>query len=167
MMFLGNFAKIPFFYANSFKFIDIIVWIFKNYCTFASSDSNNAHTYESDKFNNLIFIHMKTYSELIQYCEKHNLQYEVNTWYEKTDSIYFEDGKIEMGTYFGICNLANRSGKSEWNWTWFKSYDKKDELHEDSHFNFVERYSMVNGKSYTGVKEMMKAYMIISEGLAA
>ena len=134
---------------------------------FASSDSNNAHTYGSDKFNNLIFITMKTYSELIQYCEKNNLQFEVNTWYEKTDSIYFEDGKIEMGTYFGICNLANRSGKSEWNWTWFKSYDKKDELHEDSHFNFVERYSMVNGKSYTGVKEMMKAYMIISEGLAA
>ena len=67
MMILGNFVKIPLFYANFFKIIDKIVWIFKNYCTFASSDSNNAHTYGSDKFNNLIFITMKTYSELIQY----------------------------------------------------------------------------------------------------
>lgn len=152
------------------KFSNLLIKLLgksKKRITFASSDSDNAHTYGSDKFNNLISITMKTYSELIQYCEKNNLQYEVKTWYEKTDSIYFEDGKIEAGTYFGICNLANRSGKSEWNWTWFKSFDKKDELHEDSHFNFVERYSMVNGKSYTGVKEMMKAYIIISEGLAA
>ena len=105
---------------------------------------------------------MNTYAELLQYCKKNNLKYEVNAWYEKTDSIYFEDGKIEMGTYFGICNLANRSGKSEWSWTWFKCYDKKDDLKDDSYFSFVERYSMLNGKSYTGTKEWQRAFHILN-----
>lgn len=105
---------------------------------------------------------MKTYSELLKFCQSKGLEFEVNPWTEPFDSIYAEPGeRLEMGTYFGIRNLANRKGRSEWNWTWFKSYDKKGDLTDDSTFSFVERYSMNTGTSHTGVKEMMKAYFAI------
>lgn len=40
--------------------------------TFASSDSNNAHTYGSDKFNNLIFITMNTTMTHRLYKDEYN-----------------------------------------------------------------------------------------------
>ena len=69
MMFLGNFAKIPLF---SLKLLIKLFEYSKNCCTFASSDSNNAHTYGSDKLNNLIFITMNTTMTYRLYKDEYN-----------------------------------------------------------------------------------------------
>jgi hypothetical protein len=82
--------------------------------TFASSDSNNAHTYESDKLNTLIFITMETnytydiyfndeydsnnkgMSESLEYCKEYIREN------NGTDHSYFADYK--GGIVSIVCN---------------------------------------------------------------
>lgn len=110
---------------------------------------------------------MKTYSELISYCEKLGLQYVVNKRFADNYTFLPEEERHEFGTFIGICNLANRKGDSEWSWTWFSSYDNKSELKEDSVFFFEERYSQMSGRSYKGWRERARANERIEKVLAA
>ena len=110
---------------------------------------------------------MKTYQELINYCEKLGLQYVVNKRFLDTYTFLPEEERDEYGTYFGICNLANRKGDSEWSWTWFQSYDNKSELKGESVFFFEERYSQMSGRSYKGWRERSRANERIEKILAA
>jgi hypothetical protein len=110
---------------------------------------------------------MKTYQELINYCEKLGLQYVVNKRFLDIYTFLPEEERDEYGTYFGICNLANRKGDSEWSWTWFQSYDNKSELKEESVFFFEERYSQMSGRSYKEWRERSRANERIEKILAA
>ena len=102
---------------------------------------------------------MKTLNELKSFCEKNNVRYELQKkmnrarfpW-ERTEE---EDERIQVGWAFGMNNIAGRSGKSEWQWTWFEAYGT--ELDGETTFFFTERYSQVNGRSYTGVRELIQA----------
>lgn len=96
---------------------------------------------------------MKTLSQLKAFCEKCNVRYEINPIYsEETYNPYSGNWeKYIIGYFFGMNNIAGRKGKSEWNWTWYKSIG--EELNDETHFYFEERYSMVNGKSYKGFNE--------------
>lgn len=110
---------------------------------------------------------MKTYSDLIKFCEKLGLQYVVNKRFSDNWTFLPEEERHEFGTYFGICNLANRKGDSEWSWTWFSCYDNKADLTDDSMFFFEERYSQMVGKSYKGWRERARANEKIEKTLAA
>lgn len=110
---------------------------------------------------------MKTLNQLIQFCEKNNIKYEIKKQYLDNYTWLDDEERHEFGTYFGMCNIAGRKGLSEWQWTWFHSYDKMGELTDDSMFWFDERYSMVNGKSYKGWRESARASEIIEKGLTA
>lgn len=111
---------------------------------------------------------MKTLAELKAFCEKNNVRYELNPHYAK-DGFYNiitgEYEKVQVGWFFGMNNIAGRKGKSEWNWTWFKSIGS--EANDDTMFYFSERYSMVNGKSYKGWREDMAANETIERRMAA
>jgi hypothetical protein len=110
---------------------------------------------------------MKTFSELKTYCEKQGLQFEVNQRFMDNYTFLPAEERHEFGTFFGICNLANRKGDSEWSWTWFMSYDNKSELKEDSVFFFEERYSQLSGRSYKGWRERSRANEKIEKTLTA
>lgn len=107
---------------------------------------------------------MKTYRELKAFAEKNNVKFEVNPIripyeYFDIEAMKHVTDYIEAGYYFGLNNIAGRSGASEWQWVWYKTTDR--EITDDSMFFFEERYSMVNGKAYHGVSEMLKAEMTI------
>lgn len=112
---------------------------------------------------------MVTFKQLKDFCEKNNIRYEMNPQYsEPTDIMVFEDGKLVwkehrtlLGYEFGMKNIAGKSGRSEWNWTWFETIACYEEPKDDTKFYFRERYSQVNGKSYKGWREDMKAVNII------
>lgn len=110
---------------------------------------------------------MKTFAQLVNYCEKLGLQYEVNKRYLDDDRYLPAEERCEFGCYFGICNLANRKGASEWSWTWFMCFDKKSELTDESVFYFEERYSQMVGRSYKGWREAAKAEEAINRLLNA
>lgn len=110
---------------------------------------------------------MKTFAQLVNYCEKLGLKYEVNKKFADNYRFLPEDERHEFGTYFGICNLANKKGASEWSWTWFSSYDNKSDLTEESVFFFEERYSQMVGRSYTGWRERSRANEAIERVLNA
>lgn len=110
---------------------------------------------------------MKTFAELVNYCEKLGLKYEVNRRFADNYTFLPAEERHEFGTFFGICNLANRKGASEWSWTWFVCYDNKADLTADSTFFFEERYSQAVGRSYKGWRESSKAYEAIEKILAA
>lgn len=101
---------------------------------------------------------MKTFAELKAFCEKNNVRYEINPkrsdkWYNPY-SRQFED--CILGWYFGMNNIAGKSGKSEYQWTWFYCYAAEKPT-DESKFFFEERYSQVNGKSYKSVREEIQA----------
>ena len=108
---------------------------------------------------------MITLKQLKDFCEKNNVRFEMHPQYSKpTDIMVYENGKYVwkehrtlLGYEFGMNNIACRSGKSEWNWTWFETIGCYEEPKDDTVFYFRERYSQVNGKSYTGWRESMKA----------
>lgn len=104
---------------------------------------------------------MKTLAELKAFCEKNNVKYELNPMYGKEyyNPYAGEWRKPQIGWYFGMNNIAGKKGKSEWQWTWFQSTD--DEATDESIFFFCERYSMLNGRSYTSGTEMLQAERII------
>lgn len=112
---------------------------------------------------------MITLKQLKDFCEKNNVRYEMNPQYSKpTDIMVYEDGKYVwkehrtlLGYEFGMNNIACKSGKSEWNWTWFETLCCWDEPTDETDMCFRERYSQVNGKSYKGWREAMKAENII------
>ncbi len=98
---------------------------------------------------------MITYAELKKFVEIKGNKFELNPIKSEYDGIDLVDGEIKSvkkeyitGYYLGINNLACRKGKSEWQWTWFKTIS--EELNDDTIFWFEERYSMINGKSYKG-----------------
>jgi hypothetical protein len=101
---------------------------------------------------------MKTLIELKAFCEKNNVRYELH---KKMNRARFpweneeNDERYQVGWSFGMNNIAGRSGKSEWNWTWFESYG--EELNNETVFFFAERYSQLNGKSNTGLRELIQA----------
>ena len=104
---------------------------------------------------------MKTYKQLKDFAEKNNVRFEVNPkwsgeYYSHTEGKYVRD---IIGYYFGLNNITGRKGKSEWQWVLYETYDT--ELTDESLFFFVERYSCVNGKSYKGFEERMRANGII------
>ena len=111
---------------------------------------------------------MKTFAELKAFCEKNNVRFELNKKYAKDEIFNFTTGefeKVHIGWYFGMNNIAGRKGRSEWNWTWYETFDM--ELNDESVFFFVERYSMVNGKSYTGANESWNAEQTMDRRMAA
>ena len=101
---------------------------------------------------------MKTLRELKSFCEKNNVRYELT---KKMNRARFpweneeNDERYQVGWAFGMNNITGRSGKSEWQWTWFEAYGS--ELDDETGFFFTERYSQVNGKSHTGVRELIQA----------
>ena len=108
---------------------------------------------------------MITLKQLKDFCEKNNVRFEMNPQYSKpNDILVYEDGKkvrkehrTLLGYEFGINNIACKSGKSEWNWTWFETICCFEEPTDETKFFFRERYSQVNGKSYKGWRESVKA----------
>lgn len=104
---------------------------------------------------------MKTFKQLKDFAEKNNVRFEVNP---KWSSEYYNYGEGKymrdiIGYYFGLNNITGRKGKSEYQWVWFEAYDT--ELTDEVLFFFVERFSCVNGKSYKGLEERMRANEII------
>ena len=107
-----------------------------------------------------------TYAELKNFVESCGVRFELNPRMEKTGDIVknpetgrWEDETYQSGWFFGMNNIAGRSGKSEWQWVWFRCYD--EELTDESYFYFEERYSMVNGRAYKGVREWLNAVATI------
>ena len=101
---------------------------------------------------------MKTLVELKAFCEKNNVRYELHKMMNRARYPWENeenDERYQVGWSFGMNNIAGRSGKSEWNWTWFECYGA--ELTDETAFFFVERYSQVNGKSNTGLRELIQA----------
>lgn len=113
---------------------------------------------------------MKTYKELISFCEKNNVRYEVNAKYsEPYEYLKYENGKmvwkserVLLGYEFGMNNIAGRKGKSEWQWVWYETI-AFHRLEDDTKFYFKERYSQLNGKSYTSWRESAAAREIIAK----
>ena len=108
---------------------------------------------------------MKTYKQLKEFCETKNVRYEVNPIYSKPyEYLAYEDGKavwkenrILLRYEFGMCNIAGRKGRSEWQWVWFESILCFQELNDNTKFLFRNRYSQVNGVNYKGWREKCKA----------
>ena len=105
---------------------------------------------------------MLTYKELKQFIEANNVRFELIPVTTEYDSMDLVDGKIKfvksemvVGYDIALNNIAGRTGRSEWQWVWFHCTD--DNLKDDSHFWFTQRYSQVNGKSYKGISEDIKA----------
>ena len=106
---------------------------------------------------------MKTYKELKDFCEAKNVRFEVNPLYSKPyEYLGFENGKAVwkqsrtfLGYEIGMCNIAGRNGRSEWQWVWFETICFKEEegLKDETAFFFRERYSQVNGQSYKSFRE--------------
>ena len=117
---------------------------------------------------------MKTLKELKNFCEKNNVRYEINPIYGKPyETLEYVDGKFKyvehrtlLGYEIGMNNIAGKSGKSEWQWTWFETISCDENLTDDAKFFFRERYSMVNGTSNKGWRELLKAEDIIERRTA-
>ena len=117
---------------------------------------------------------MKTLSQLKSFCEKNNVRYEINAIYGKPYEILeYVDGKFKsvehrtlLGYEIGMNNIAGKSGKSEWQWTWFETIGCYDEPKDDTVFFFRERYSMVNGTSNKGWREAINAENTIERRMA-
>lgn len=85
---------------------------------------------------------MITFADFQAFTERTGVRYEINP---KADG---------CGYYFGICNPTQRTGRSEWQWVWFESFD--DERSAGEVLFFAERYSMLTGKSHRGYNEASK-----------
>ena len=122
---------------------------------------------------------MKTLNELKSFCEKNNVRYEMNpiysepSWMEQL--VKDENGNIRftmvehrtlIGYEFGMNNIAGKKGRSEWQWVWFESIACFDEPKDDTQFWFRERYSMVNGETHKGWREMFNAENTIERRMA-
>lgn len=110
---------------------------------------------------------MKTLKELKEFCERNNVKHELNPKYAKDEYYSFVTNKfekIQVGWYFGMNNLSGKKGKSEWNWVWFECYSET--ANDDTNFYFAERYSMLNGKSYCGIREGISAERTIERRMA-
>ena len=108
---------------------------------------------------------MKTLAQLKNFCEKNNVRYEIHPKYSDPYEILdYVDGKFQfvehrtlLGYTIGMNNIAGKSGRSEWNWTWFETLSCHEEPTDDTKFFFSHRYSMVNGKYYKGWREDFNA----------
>lgn len=85
---------------------------------------------------------MITFADFQAFTERTGVRYEINP---KADG---------CGYYFGICNPTQRTGRSEWQWVWFESFDNERSAGEV--LFFAERYSMLTGKSHKGYNEASK-----------
>lgn len=105
---------------------------------------------------------MIKYKELKKFVEKCNVRHELNPRYSESeyyDCIDHEFKRAQVGWYFGMNNISGRKGQNEWQWVWFTCWD--DEVTDESVFFFSERYSQMVGRSYTGIKEDIRACEII------
>lgn len=108
---------------------------------------------------------MKTYKELKDFCETKNVRHEVHPIYsEPYEYLACEDGKMVwkesrtiLGFAFGMCNIAGRKGKSEWQWVWFETLLCPSELENDTKFCFRNRYSQLTGQDHKGWREAVNA----------
>lgn len=113
---------------------------------------------------------MKTFKELKDFCEKNNVRYEINPLYSEPTMIEtvdrdengnlrfkFKEHQTLIGYEFGMNNISNRCGKSEYQWVWYETVVCFDEPTDDTQFFFRARYSQVNGKTYKGWREEMNA----------
>ena len=101
---------------------------------------------------------MKTLNELKSFCEKNNVRFELQKKMNRARYPWERDGeddRFQVGWAFGMNNISGRSGRSEWQWVWFEAYGT--ELTDETVFFFTERYSQLNGKSNTGVRELIQA----------
>lgn len=102
---------------------------------------------------------MKTYKQLKEFCETKKVRYEVNPiysdpWYNPYD---MEEHRTILGFELGMCNIAGRKGKSEWQWVWFETLLCPEALEDDTQFSFRNRYSQVNGRNHRGWREAINA----------
>lgn len=108
---------------------------------------------------------MKTYKQLKDFCETKKVRHEVNPLYSKPyEYLAVEDGKVVwkegrtlLGFEIGMCNIAGRKGKSEWQWVWFETLLCPKTLEDDTQFIFRNRYSQVTGQDHRGWREDLQA----------
>ena len=108
---------------------------------------------------------MKTYKELKDFCETKNVRHEVHPIYSKPyECPELEDGKLVwkekrciVGYEFGMCNIAGRKGKSEWQWVWFETIYCPETMEDDVCFFFRNRYSQLTGQDHKGWREAVNA----------
>lgn len=113
---------------------------------------------------------MKTLKELKDFCEKNNVRYEINPLYHTYFSVWTcKDEKLLCGYEMGMNNIAGRKGKSEGQWTWYKTIEpihEEDEFSNSSVMMFRERYSCVVGRSYKGFDEEFRTEKLIDRRMA-
>lgn len=102
---------------------------------------------------------MKTYKQLKEFVESKNVRYVVNTLYSKPwyNPFDCEEYRTILGYEIGMCNIAGRKGKSEWQWVWFETLLCPDTLEDDTQFIFRNRFSQVNGVDHRGWRESVNA----------
>ena len=108
---------------------------------------------------------MKTFKELKDFCETKNVRFEINQLFSKPyDYLAVEDGKMvwkegrtQLGFEIGMCNIAGRKGKSEWQWVWFETLLCPKTLEDETKFIFRNRYSQVTGQDHKGWREAVNA----------
>ena len=108
---------------------------------------------------------MKTYKQLKDFCETKNVRYEVNPMYSNPyeylavddGKVVWKEGRTLLGFEIGMCNIAGRKGKSEWQWVWFETLLCPDTLDDDTQFIFRNRYSQVTGQYHRGWREGQQA----------
>lgn len=109
---------------------------------------------------------MFTLNQLKSFCEKNNVNYELNPRYSEEEYYSVTSHKwekIQIGWYFGMNNISGTK-QGEWQWVWYETIG--EELNEDTNFFFSERYSMAVGKSYKGINESYRAYETINKRMA-
>ena len=106
-----------------------------------------------------------TFKDLKTFCDTNNIEFEVLPKMSEYLDYFGNTKTFVCGYEIGMRNIAMKSGKSEWNWTWFNILSCEEELKDTDNVFFEHRYSQINGKYYRGWRESRKAEDIIKRYL--